>query len=142
MGNFKQDLIQGHIYELKSLNYLEYDTYIHDKAYRKEYDLIIIKDDKQIKIEVKSDKQASKTGNLAIEYECNNKPSGITSTEADFWMYFVVFEDRDECYKIPIEDLRREVSDCKRVAGGDGMRARMYLLRIKNIQKYLVEKII
>ena len=93
MGNFAKQLSQGQEYEKKSLEYLDYDDYKHDKKYRKEYDLIIIKDGKEIKIEVKSDRQASQTGNLAIEYECNRKPSGISSTEADFYIYFIVIVD-------------------------------------------------
>jgi hypothetical protein len=140
MGNFAKQLSQGQKYEKKSLDYLDYDDYKHDKKYRKEYDLIIIKDGKEIKIEVKSDRQASRTGNLAIEYECNSKASGITSTEADFWVYFIVHPDRDETYKIPIDDLKDLVKDCRKVSGGDGMRSRMYLLHRTKIQEYLVEK--
>ena len=139
---FKEQLSQGHKYELESLKYLEYDTYEHDKQYRKEYDLIIIKDGEKIKIEVKSDRQASKTGNLAIEYECSNKPSGINATEADYWIYFIVFEDHDECYKIPIEDLRDLIKNCRKVCGGDGMRSRLYLLPKSKCVKYLIKKII
>lgn len=140
MSKFSKQLSQGQKYELESLNYLDYDSFKHDTKYRKEYDLIIIKDGKEIKIEVKSDRQASRTGNLAIEYECNRKPSGITSTEADFWIYFIVHPDRDEVYKIPIENLRELVKDCHKVSGGDGGRSRMYLLHRTKIQQYLVEK--
>ena len=141
MSKFQNQLSQGQKYEKKCLDYLEYDEYKHDTKYRKEYDLIIIKDGKEIKIEVKSDRQASKTGNLAIEYECNKKGSGITTTEADYWIYFIVHPDRDECYKIPIDDLKNLVKDCRKVSGGDGMRSRMYLLHRTKIQNYLVEKL-
>ena len=79
---FMRDLARGHIYEKRSLLYLDYDEYKFMEGYHKEYDLEITKDNKKIKVEVKSDKQASHTGNLAIEYECNNKPSGITSSTA------------------------------------------------------------
>ena len=30
-----------------------------------------------------------KTGNIAIEYECNGKPSGIDKTESDFWIHIL-----------------------------------------------------
>jgi len=139
-NKFQEQLNQGHKYELESLKYLDYDTYEHDKQYRKEYDLIIIKGDKRIKIEVKSDRMASKTGNLAIEYECNKQPSGINATEADYWIYFIVNKDNEECYKIPIEDLRDLVKNCRKVSGGDGMRSRMYLLNKSKCQKYLIKK--
>ena len=41
------------------------------------------------KIEVKSDKRAWETGNLFIETSYRGKPSGIMSTEADFWAFEV-----------------------------------------------------
>lgn len=138
---FNEQLSQGHKYEKESLEYLEYDTVKHMKGYFKEYDLIINKDGFKTKIEVKSDRQASKTGNLCIEYECNNKSSGITSTEADFWIYFIVYPDRDECYIIPIEDLRELVKFSRKVKGGDGMRSRCYLLNKSMVKQYISNKI-
>ncbi len=137
---FHKSLKQGQKYEKKCLEYLDYDNVIHKEGYFKEYDLTIYKYGEPIRIEVKSDRQASKTGNLAIEYECNNKPSGITSTEADFWIYFIVYHDRDECYKIPIDDLKNLVKDCRKVSGGDGMKSRMYLLNKNKCEKYLIYK--
>ena len=39
------------------------------------------------KIEIKTERDWwKKTGNIAIEYECNGKPSGIDKTESDFWI--------------------------------------------------------
>ena len=138
MNKFQKDLATGHEYEKRSLLYLHYDTHKFIQGYHKEYDLEIIKDGKKIKIEVKSDKQASLTNNLAIEYECNKKPSGITSTTADYWVYFIVFEDREECYKIPTEELKELVKDCKQVSGGDGQRSRLYLINKSIVKDYLI----
>ena len=140
MNKFKKDLATGHKYEKKCLEYLDYDTVEHMKGYFKEYDLIITKDGKETKIEVKSDKQASKTGNLAIEYECNNKPSGITSSTADYWIYFIVYpeEKREECFKIPIDHLKNIIKTCRKVSGGDGMRSRLYLVKKSLVEKYLI----
>ena len=36
-------------------------------------------------IEVKRDSWIYKSGNIAIEYESRNKPSGIAKSEADYW---------------------------------------------------------
>lgn len=41
------------------------------------------------RIEVKTDFIAHRTGNLAIEYECRGKPSGIAVTEADYYAYII-----------------------------------------------------
>ena len=139
-NKFKKDLAQGKKYELESLNYLDYDTYEMKEGYFKEYDLIITKDNVDTKIEVKSDRQASITGNMVIEYECNNKPSGLTSTTADYWLYFVVHKDKDECYKIPTDELKELVKDCRKVRGGDDYKSRMHLLKINNCGKYKIYK--
>ena len=37
------------------------------------------------KIEVKTDFRVSETGNIVIEFESRGKPSGIATTEADYW---------------------------------------------------------
>ena len=39
------------------------------------------------KVEVKADSMAHLTGNLFIEVYCRNKPSGISTTEADYWVF-------------------------------------------------------
>ena len=38
-------------------------------------------------IEVKNDRLIHKTGNLFIEYESRNKPSGLAITTAEYWIY-------------------------------------------------------
>lgn len=137
-NKFEKDLAQGKKYEVESLNYLDYDTYEMKEGYFKEYDLTIFKDGTPTKIEVKSDRQSSTTGNMAIEYECKNKPSGLSATTADYWIYFVVHKDKDECYKIPTDELRELVKDCRKVRGGDNYMSRMYLLKIDNCKKYRI----
>lgn len=136
---FQNQLKQGHKYELKSLEYLTYDRYDHDTKYRKEYDLIIYDKNKKIKVEVKSDRQASYTDNMAIEFSYNHKPSGITATEADLWVYFIVHQNRDECYIFPIEELKEMVKKCRKVRGGDGNKSEMYLLGKHKCRKYLTQ---
>jgi len=40
------------------------------------------------KIEIKSESwQWEQTGNIAIEFRCDGKPSGISTTEADVWVH-------------------------------------------------------
>lgn len=38
-------------------------------------------------VEVKADLKAKATGNLFIEYESRGKPSGIATSEADYWCF-------------------------------------------------------
>lgn len=41
------------------------------------------------KIEVKTDFKALKTGNVFVEYECRGRPSGLCTTEADYYCFFI-----------------------------------------------------
>ena len=41
------------------------------------------------KIEVKRDLQATKTGNIFVEYESRGKPSGIATSQAEWYCYFL-----------------------------------------------------
>lgn len=51
------------------------------------WDLRFLLNDTSVSIEVKFDKMAGRTGNIAIEYHNtkSNQPSGITATTADIW---------------------------------------------------------
>ena len=42
-------------------------------------------------LEVKRDSWVAKSGNIAIEYESRGKPSGIATTEADYWVIIFMF---------------------------------------------------
>ena len=100
------------------------------------------------KIEVKSERDVWKrTGNIAIEYQCYGKPSGINATEADYWFHnLCVGEDvyatlvfKTENLKNIIDSLERKVS----VSGGDHNASRMYLVSlqklfdVKTIKEYI-----
>ena len=100
------------------------------------------------KIEVKSERDVWKrTANIAIEYQCYGKPSGINATEADYWFHnLCVGEDvyatlvfKTENLKKIIDSLERKVS----VSGGDHNASRMYLVSlqklfdVKTIKEYI-----
>ena len=90
------------------------------------------------KIEVKSERDVwQKTGNIAIEYECYGKPSGINATESDYWFHNLCIGD--ETFATIVFDtnsLKRIIDnlDSKRsVSGGDNNAARMYLLNLQKL---------
>jgi hypothetical protein len=84
------------------------------------------------KIEVKSDKQAWKTGNIFVEDSCSGKPSGISTTEAEFWAYEL---RQNTFYLVPIERLRELFKEAvrhgKRKAGGDFNRSSGVLIPLE-----------
>jgi hypothetical protein len=141
MNNFKKDLEFGKIYEKKALEYLEYEKVEFIEGCFKEYDFIITNNNIEYKIEVKADRLGAKTGNLVIEYECSKKLSGISSTTANFWLYFIIYENKEECYKIPVDELKELIKSCRSVAGGFNYNAKMYLLNKSKVRQYLINGI-
>lgn len=90
------------------------------------------------KIEVKSERDVwQKTGNIAIEYECYGKPSGINATESDYWFHNLCIGDETFATLVfHTDSLKRIIEnlDNKRsVSGGDNNAARMYLLNLQKL---------
>ena len=90
------------------------------------------------KIEVKSERDLwQKTGNIAIEYECYGKPSGINATESDYWFHnLCIGEDTFATIVFDTKSLKRIIDnlDYKRsVLGGDNNASRMYLLNLQKL---------
>ena len=90
------------------------------------------------KIEVKSDRDVwQKTGNIAIEYECYGKPSGINTTESDYWFHNLCIGDETFATLVfDTKSLKKIINklDYKRsVSGGDNMASRMYLLNLQKL---------
>ena len=90
------------------------------------------------KIEVKSERGMwMKTGNICVEYECWNKPSGIRTTESDYWFHNLCVGDNEFCTLVFKTDVLRTIVDkldtFKTVAGGDHNASRMWLVSIQKL---------
>jgi len=90
------------------------------------------------KIEVKSERDVwQKTGNIAIEYECYGKPSGINATESDYWFHnLCIGSETFATIVFDTASLKRIIDnlDNKRVvSGGDHNASRMYLLNLQKL---------
>ena len=61
------------------------------------------------RIEVKTERDWwAKTGNIAIEVECNNKPSGISVTKCDYWIHVLAIGKKDYCKLVfPIDRIKK-----------------------------------
>jgi len=130
MSSFKSDLAFGDKYQeqyIASMNpqpsFLEVK-----KGYFKPYDFIA----DGVKYECKADRMAHTTGNLCIEYFSRGSPSGIATSEADFWIYMLVAPDGNvsDTFKIPGDALKEEIANksyTRDVAGGDNWTNKMYL---------------
>ena len=60
------------------------------------------------KLEVKTERDLwVKTGNIVIEFESRNKPSGIQTTEADYWFHNLAIGNDIQCTLVfPVDKLR------------------------------------
>jgi len=138
--SFTEDLAFGKNYEKLATEYFESDIVEHAPNKRfKPYDFKVFENNKWIKVEVKSDRMTKETGNICIEFKCSNKPSGITTTESDYYIYFVV--GTDDVYKIQTEDIRAIIKNNKfrTCKGGDFGRSEFYLIPRKYFEEYLVK---
>jgi len=90
------------------------------------------------KIEVKSEKGMwMKTGNICIEYESWNKPSGIRATESDYWFHNLCVGDNELCTLVFKTDVLRTIVDdldsFKTVCGGDHNASKMFLVNLQKL---------
>lgn len=87
--------------------------------------------------EVKYDVGSERTGNVAIEYACNGKPSGVMTSSADIWDIVV----KDKIFAIERTVLLAEVmravfrNSAMLRKGGDGGKARMLLIEVRELPK-------
>ncbi len=84
-------------------------------------------------IEIKDDLQASQTGNIFIEFESRGKPSGIATTEADYWTIHIDgiwITIKTETLK---EKARRIYKLFGTTMGGDSNTSKGVLIPIKNL---------
>lgn len=137
---FSSDLSYGKMYEQQLLKYIEHDSYEFSVGYFPDWDVKITKNNIDSFFEVKADRMAHHTGNIAIEIECSNKPSGLSTTKADFYAIFITGGKNDKLYIIHVETLRQKIKGCRLVYGGDGKRAKMALLRTDTIEEYQWQK--
>lgn len=85
------------------------------------------------KIEVKNDLQAHKTGNIFLEYESRNKPSGIATSQADFYCIKI----KETLILIPTLKLkelcRKHIGTTRDIKGGDSNTSKGVLLPINEL---------
>tara|TARA_R110000803_G_scaffold53653_1_gene109991 strand:- start:68 stop:574 length:507 start_codon:yes stop_codon:yes gene_type:complete len=141
MGNydFEKDLVLGEQGEKMVALYL---MLVHDMTflgYNKDnrFDILMrnrISNEKKT-FEVKTDyyvDEHNDTGNMAIEIRHKNKPSGISCTKADVFIYFFRNLAENNIWMIKTSELKSlikdNVSGLKRVMGGDTKETEILLI--------------
>jgi hypothetical protein len=111
--NFNKDLVIGEKGETVVAKDLESmgGKLITDNK-NNSHDLLIEKDNKKIKYEIKTDdwcKPNRDRGNMFVEFECRGKKSGIEVTTADWFVNY--FLHLKEIWYIKTEDLKQLIKD-------------------------------
>ena len=104
------------------------------------YDIKVkLKTGNVVLVEVKEDFMCKKTGNVAVEFQCRGKPSGIDRSEADYYVYKVHTPDDIELLAISKEKLMSLVDTKQyhsiKIGGDTGSETKMYLFDIDTIKK-------
>lgn len=137
MSNFLKDLKTGQAAEDKVKDYFSAKGYKVSKNKSKDYktlkkfDLTI----NNIQVEVKNDIMAQRTGNLALEFECSNKPSGISTSTSPIWIYII----GKELLIFPLKVLKflfNQKSYSRIVSGGDKKRAKLALFKLSDLKEH------
>lgn len=140
--NFKTDLKLGNEGEAILIDFLTNKgcSYI-DSNNDNKYDIKMIKKNKEITYEIKTDVKCAPlfdTGNIFIEFESRGKASGISVTQADWFVTY--FKYLGEIWFIKSDNLRELIKNNDfpifRDAGDIGSATHGYLIKRKTFKNY------
>ena len=137
MSPFSEDLELGKIseYELMEMCRKKGQHPLPVDGNFKYYDFIIA--ETKTAYEVKRDHKSAETGNVVIEVKMYNKPSGLISTRADYWVfdlpdeYLIIKPDRiKDCI------LYHGIQQVRFVGNGDKEPKQAYLVKMDILRGY------
>ena len=145
---FKKDLKYGTTGEKIVAMYMAINgmSIVRDESTNtKDYDIVMYspKADKNLYMEVKTDNYVDNendTGNIAIEIRYRGKPSGISTTKADWWIYYMPEISFNNLWMMECDKLKRSIKenikDLKVVKGGDNNWSELVLIPRKKYAQY------
>jgi len=141
--NFKRDVKLGKEAEEDVARLLQkhFNWVLHEYNRDIRYDLKFVntKTKRSVFVEVKVDFMSQHTGNVAIEFECRGKPSGINKTTAQYWVYKIVYGNENKYVFITTTAIKKLI-ECGQflrvVTGGDYKSyTKMYLFSLEKFEK-------
>ncbi len=152
MGSFKEDLKRGqkveNLFVSLYLTNLPYGEEVQDISYckNKEYDVAItsvVDGGPPIvqRYEIKCDSKSEITNNVAVEVLSRGKPSGLTSSTADWWVFYCYSHEKRHfrwvlLSKETLTNLIKKGGYTK-VTGGDvGSGTEFYLLPVADLVRH------
>ena len=109
MAKFKDSLKVGKSveYELCEIIKTKYPKAHVVEGYEKRWDIFI--PEKDYGVEVKLDEKSHFIGNFVVEVEFDGKPSALSTTEAEWW----IFVDKERYYWVNPESIRHIIREAK-----------------------------
>ncbi len=91
-------------------------------------------------IEVKRDFVASRTGNVFVEFFCRGKPSGISTTEAEFWAFILADKTVVLLPTDRLKALAREAHKAGQIVkGGDSGASKGVLISVERLVRQCLQ---
>lgn len=140
--DFKKDLKLGNDGEDVVIQFLQSKGCVYDSSNNdNQYDIKMVKNNKIISYEVKTDVKCAPlfdTGNIFIEFESRNKPSGISTSKAQWFVTYFLY--LNELWFIKTNKLKQLISENNFQifydAGDVGSATHGYLIKRKDFKKY------
>lgn len=142
--NFRQDLVLGNQGEVVIKEFLEtkgceFIDFNNDN----QYDLKMVKNNVERTYEIKTDVICSPTkdtGNMFVEFKCRNKPSGIETSKAKWFVTY--FKHLNEAWFIKSDNLRTLIKNNKfhqiKNGGDIGSNTHGYLINRKKFKEHFL----
>ena len=115
-GKKSEELLRHHL-KLEGYDSASIDNHSGDVEYK-------------VMVEVKTDREWQRTGNVAVEYKYKGEPSGISTTDAHIYVY--VLDGVSAFWYVGVDELKTFLKNtvCKRVKGGDNNMSDLILLTL------------
>lgn len=145
--NFRQDLVEAHVTEdevaARILRRVP-GSRLLDKNNDHLYDLAMVIRDIPVYIEVKDDKMSEQTGNIALEYKSRGKPSDISTTAAECWVFKYRRRHSSVAHFRLVQTARLKeamiqgfAGEYRQVVGGDpGSETKMFLIPVTEFETW------
>ncbi len=142
--DFRKDLVLGNEGEVVIKDFLVKQglMYVESNDNNK-FDLKMIKKNKEVTYEIKTDvlvTPTKDTGNLFVEFKCRNKPSGIETSEAEWFVTY--FKHLNEAWFIKTDKIKSLLADKSNffkvitTAGDKGSNTHGYLVNRKKYKEH------
>jgi len=140
-SDFQKDLKEGNNGEKIIVMYLicqgmDYKGLNND--YKYDIKMFSKKHKQDITFEVKTDVYPEDTGNLAVEIRYKGKPSGVSHTEADWFVYWYRNISYQNVWMIKVDELKSLIkkNKFKIVKGGDNNNSQLVLIPRDKYKKF------